>query len=80
MSAKYELGQRVRVKHSQGFQWEGEIVYRANTDDDVWEYAVTNSPFDRARVERGFVDHVSWDPSYRWSPLVWESEIVEVIK
>lgn len=74
--AKYNLGDVVVVQHKQGFRWMGQVTYRANTDGDDWEYEVSNAPYDRAKIERGFEDHLTYHPGFRWSPLVWENEIL----
>lgn len=79
MTALYEVGQRVRVKHHMG-DWEGTITYKAQTGigDEAfsgWEYEVSNAPVDNN--SRGFP--MPEGSGYRWHPLLWEQEIVEVL-
>ena len=74
--AKYNLGDVVVVQHKQGYRWMGQVTYRANTDGDDWEYEVSNSPYDRARVDLLQRPVHEIKPGFRWSPLVWENEIL----
>lgn len=81
MTAKYEVGQRVRVVHTYEGEWEGVITYRAMTDvrDGVedWEYEVSNAPYDMA--VRYPDNERALRPGNRWSPLLYEFEIVKVL-
>ena len=81
---KYEVGQTVTVKHSQGAEWTGEITYRFNTGTgderfSGWEYEVSNAPQDMTTAYPDMA-HFYNQPGHRWYPLVWEEEIVEVVK
>lgn len=79
---KYAVGQKVRVKHPEG-EWRGVITYLAQTGTGSagfsgWEYEVTNAPVDNALC--GFTMPGGIDGlGYRWHPLLWEEQIVEVI-
>lgn len=71
MKAKYKMGDVVQVNHRTAGPWVGEIVYVGNPGD-AWEYAVTNSPWERD-------DEIEL-PEWKYHPLAWESEIVGVVK
>lgn len=75
---KYHVGQVVRVNHRTCGGWTGTITSRNLTDDSVsdihghcsgWEYEVSDAPLYCENALYG----------YHWLPLVWESEIVEVL-
>lgn len=79
MDAKYSIGDTVQVQHRQGYAWIGVVEFVNETDPGVWEYAVSNAPFDSARCMIPKLtpeEEARVPPQNRWSPLVWESEIV----
>ena len=70
----------MRVSHHCG-KWEGTITYKAWVDNDaqeqeMWEYEVSGAPQDNVVLH----NEPRFDkPGFRWHPLLWEWEIVEVL-
>ena len=68
---KFNLGDVVKVKHPTKGDWTGTVRWRSLADD-MWEYAVSNSPIVRSEYPE--------DSDMHFRPLAWECEMTLIRK